>query len=321
MTEHDSDLVERLRSAYRTWDVGPGRPLDPIITRARRVRRRRAETVGAAVLVSALAVAGVGVALHQSSHGGTPANRPNAVAQTSNHGTREMRPPSSAFLNRIADKIYAQLDRDPLYGYYMLKVNAPQNAITVWRNVPAPRASDDAIRQIAERASVALILRPQPDPKRWESSGRADRVHAAADQLRRMATADPAYQFNFIKLEIPLNTVVVWRGQPSGSIDRRLSAAAARAGIHLDLRHARFSATHLVQIGNALHALNTRWTRYGFTVNGAYPRPAGAIVIIRGDLVAARMHLANHAGVLAVERDDGVNLPLNVPKIKPHRHP
>jgi hypothetical protein len=309
----DEQFIAEIRAMYDDVDHH-GNSLVPFGQIKKTARRHHIRQVAGATL----AVAGLSAVAAAAVGGFSPGRSSNdsnytAPMQTATQSTASQasgqQSVSPTTLNGTADNLYAVLDASPSYGFFMLQTDVNSGTITIWRRTDVPPESDASLRQVASSAGVTLDLRPLPDDSQWDPSARADTLGVVANQIRAAVDADPSYGMNLLKIEVPLNTVIVWRSSPNRATDMALVEIAQSAGAQIELRTAAYSREELTLLGRQIAAENQTWQSFGFTVNGADPRPTGALIVVRGDVDAAVQHLPAHAWIIGVELDDGHDAP------------
>jgi hypothetical protein len=301
----EDEFLDRIRTAYNDYPPYQ-RPLRPFPQRQPKTRRI-AVIAAAAAGVALIPAVGALVAINSSDDSASAPGAPVAGGppQATTHRAHE--PTVEGVTDpHLVDRLYAELDAHPAYGFYMLKVSDDNHTVTLWRTTPAA-AVEEALQSITAEAGYSITIKAVPPSNTWSASDQ-DALSTAANSMRDVLGASAASGFADLRIEVPLNTIVLWRTTPSEATDTQLQQIADEAGVQLELLTAPMSEADAQSLGRTLRADNDKWRALGFTVNGAYATGSGPVVVVSGDVTAASSALADRSDILTIEKDDGVPL-------------
>jgi hypothetical protein len=294
LDDRDADLIARMRTAYHAI------PADYGLERRSRLR-------GLPILLAAAAVtlvAAVPVIVHagnasapspSASQGGEASSGPNLA-------------PENAVDSDLTEALFRALDSADGMPAYALAVDPGTKTVNLWLQGEAAGLTA-SLSDIARSRGFDLETLPYPtaDPRTTE------KLDAVAERIRNIVRANPEYGFTTLHLSSPTDEVVVWRTHEDHDLDRAVTAAGAKDGVQVVVLEAPTSASETEVLADDLRSRNADWEGRGFRVEGAYPTGSGPVVLVTGDLAAARVAITDSA-VLTVLKDDVVTPNLVVTK-------
>jgi hypothetical protein len=299
----DEEFLGRVRSAYN--DYPPHHAQLPFMARPSHKRRRVAVIVASAATVALIPALGAIIATTLSEDGSAPpVGSPSLGNPTASDGATSPSVPGTAE-PQLATQLYAVFDAHPAYGFYMLQISASEQRVTLYRSEP-DSSVESQVGLIVENAGYSMVIKEMPPQETWSDTDQ-QALSAAANQMRQTLSDSPESGYADIKIEVPLNTIVLWRTTATRT-DDLLQQIADQAGIKLEIRAAPMSESDARSLGKTLRADNERWLKLGFSINGAYATGSGAVVVVTGDETAAHSALSDRSDVFAIEKDDGVPL-------------
>jgi hypothetical protein len=310
----DEELIATLRAAYLEYSPLPPE-WSPEVEHQPTWPARRSPALILAAAAAVAAIPTLSVVMINQSHSpfSDPAAKPDTAATASKVPTEQRTDPSDLTGNAadggaLRAELYRATNARPDLGAYMLQVTPGERTVTFW----ATDAPSEVLTELASSSRAAgytFVEKTLPNPSS-RATAIEERLSDAATKIRGVLADSPDSKLAALKIEVPLDTVIVWRTSPTEATDDQLESIAADFGVEIELLDAPISQHEAAKFGNELRQENDRWKQQGFTVNGAYATGSGPIIVVQGDASAAsQVLLSSYANILAIELDDGAMLP------------